>query len=221
MAVGMRPVCDRIRVWTWTLRARRDAASAGRAASGDGGCRCRFWRAFSLTRPRDDGARPRPVCAPAGWRSTACSAASATAGACHSMRILSWAMRARARTASGIEQARLRTPWERRLLVELAGVLKRDRFPRDELPCRQLAADASPRGFAVCVDVSTMYRRCKDTFPTFRAGRVGSRARSGRRDDGRGVEIALFRGVAEAGSTQLWLVERMAISVVQLFGIRK
>ena len=27
--------------------------------------------------------------------------------------------------------------------------------------------------------------------------------------DGRGVEIALFRGVADAGSTQLWLVERI------------
>ena len=39
--------------------------------------------------------------------------------------------------------------------------------------------------------------------------------------DGRGVEIALFRGVADAGSTQLWLVDRMAISVVQLFGICK
>ena len=176
-------MCDGIRVWTWTLRARRDAASAGRAASGDGGCRCRFWCAFALTRLRDDvhGARPRPVCAPAGWRSTACSAASATAGACRSMRILSWAMRARARTASGIEQARLRrSPWERRLLVELAGVLSEIDF-LELVPCRQLAADASPRGFAACVDVSTMYRRCEDTFPTFRAGPVGSRARSGRR----------------------------------------
>ena len=70
------------------------------------------------------------MCAPAGWRSKACSAASATVGACRSMRILSWAMRARARTASGIEQARLRSPWERRLLVRLAGVRSRDRFPR-------------------------------------------------------------------------------------------
>ena len=74
------------------------------------------------------------------------------------MRILSWAMRARARTASGIEQARLRrSPWERRLLVELAGVLSEIDF-LELVPCRQLAADASPRGFDVCVGVSTMYR---------------------------------------------------------------
>ena len=73
------------------------------------------------------------------------------------MRILSWAMRARARTASGIERARLRSPWERRLLVELAGVLSEIDF-LELVPCRQLAADASPRGFAACVGVSTMYR---------------------------------------------------------------
>ena len=77
-----------------------------------------------------------------------------------------------------------------RLLVELAGVL-RDRFPRVGV-VSSTAADASPRGVDAFVDVSTMYRRCKDTFPTFRAGPVGSRARSGRRDDGRGGRNSTF-----------------------------
>ena len=81
----------------------------------------------------------------------------------------------------------------RRLLVETRGSSQRDRFPRDELPCRQLAADASPRGFAACVGVSTMYRRVQRCVSNLSRGTGGlARSVGEAMMFGRGVGVALF-----------------------------
>ena len=107
----------------------------------------------------------------------------------------------------------------RRLLVETRGSSQRDRFPRDELPCRQLAADASPRGFAACVGVSTMYRRVQRCVSNLSRGTGGlARSVGEAMMIGRGVGVALFSrelrtpAPRNCGSWNVWQSGRCSFS---------
>jgi hypothetical protein len=97
----------------------------------------------------------------------------------------------------------------RRLLVRLAGVLEIDFARRTSVSStRRGCFTARVRRVRRRIDDVSIVQRCVSNLSRGTGGLARSVGEA-RMIDGRGVEIALFRGVADAGSTQLWLVERI------------